>query len=200
MVTESADIELEKVVVVKLDDNHWRQSCHEWTHTSIHKDPFRGPDRGSHDMVASGNHSSHQDSNPPVCPYDIDRVHHDTDCRQDHIGSGCDYCNGRAGRANQELCRGDERAAAVESLWWGGGAVVCGSASSTKTWNGMKNAQWILSVTWRDFLTCQPGHSPLRESPEKIQRLVDLDLGVCHELRDYGATGHRYKCGRSNPC
>jgi hypothetical protein len=42
-VTGSADIEQEKVVVVKLDDNHWRQSYHERTHTSIHKDPFRGP-------------------------------------------------------------------------------------------------------------------------------------------------------------
>jgi hypothetical protein len=42
-VTGSADIELGKVVMVKLDDNHWRQSYHERTHTSIHKDPFRGP-------------------------------------------------------------------------------------------------------------------------------------------------------------
>jgi hypothetical protein len=187
-VTGSADIELGKVVVVKLDDNHWRQSYHERTHTSIHKDPFRGPDRSSHDMVVSGNRSSHQHSNLPVCPYDIDRVHHDTNCWRNHIGSGGDYCNGRACRVNPELCRGDERAVAVESLWWGGGAVVCESVSSTKTWNGMKNAQWTWSVTWRELLTCQPGHSPQRENPEKIRRVVCL--GVCHELRGYGATGH----------
>ncbi len=105
MVTRSADIELGRVVVVKLDDNHWRQSCHEWTHTSVHKDPFRGLDRSSHDMVASGNRSRHQDNNPPVGPYDSDRVHHDTNCRRNHIGNGGDYCNGRAGRANQELRR-----------------------------------------------------------------------------------------------
>lgn len=101
MVTRSVDIELERVVVVKLDDNHWRQSYHERTHTSIHKGPFRGPDRSSHDMVASGNRSSHQGSNPPVRPYDIDRVHHDTNCRRNHIESGRDYCNGHEGRANQ---------------------------------------------------------------------------------------------------
>jgi hypothetical protein len=188
MATGSADIELGKVVVVKLDDNHWRQSYHEWTHTSIQKDPFRGPDRSSHDMAASGNRSSHQDSNPLVYPYGIDRVHHDTNYRWNHIEIGGDYCNGRAGRANQELCRGDERAVAVGSLWWGGGAVVCGSASSTKTWNQMKNAQWTWSVTWRELLTCQPCHSLLWESPGKIQRVVDL--GVHRELRDYGATSH----------
>lgn len=198
MVTGSADIELGKVVVVKLDDNHWRQPYHEWTHTSIHKDPFRGRDRNSHDAVASGNRSSHQDSNPPARPCDIDRVHHGTNCRRSHIGGGGDYCNGRAGRANQELCRDDGRAVAMESLEWGGAAVVCGSVSLTKIWNGMTNAQWTWSVTWRELLTCQSGHSPLRESPEKIQRVVDL--GVCHELRDYGATGHREKCGHSNPC
>ena len=198
MVTGSADIELGKVVVVKLDDNHWRQPYHEWTHTSIHKDPFRGRDRNSHDAVASGNRSSHQDSNPPARPCDIDRVHHGTNCRRSHIGGGGDYCNGRAGRANQELCRDDGRAVAMESLEWGGAAVVCGSVSLTKIWNGMTNAQWTWSVTWRELLTCQSGHSPLRESPEKIQRVVDL--GVCHELRDYGATGHREKHGHSNPC
>lgn len=184
------------VVVVKLDDNHWRQSYHEWTHTSIHKDPFRDPDRGSHDMVVSGNRSNHQGSNPPVCPYDIDRVHHDTNYRRNHIENGGDYCNGRTGRVNQESYRGAEGEVAVASLW-GGGAVIYGSVSSTKTWNRMKNAQWTWSVTWRELSTCQPGHSPLRESPEKIQRVVDLD--VRHELRDYGVTGHWYKCGRSNP-
>ena len=42
-VKRSADIELGKVVVVKLGDNHWQQSYHERTHTSIHKDPFRDP-------------------------------------------------------------------------------------------------------------------------------------------------------------
>jgi hypothetical protein len=191
MVTGSA------VVVVKLDDNHWRQSYHEWTHTSIHKDPFRCPDRSNHDVVASVSHTGHQDSNPPVCPYDIDRVHHDASCRRNHIGKG-DCCDGRSGRANQGICRDDEIAVAVESLWWGGGAAVCGSVSSTKTWKRMKNAQWTGSVTWRELLTCQPGHSPLQGSPEKIQRVADL--GVCHEFREYGAGGRWYKCRRSDPC
>jgi len=147
MVTASAHNELGRVVVGKLDDNHWRQSCHEWTHTWVHKDPFRGLDRSSHDTVASGSRSSHQDSNPPVGPYDTDRAHHDTNCRLNHIGSGGDYCNGHAGRVNQELRRGDEQAVAMESLWWSGGAVICESASSTKTWSRTKNAQWTWSVT-----------------------------------------------------
>ncbi len=158
--TGSADIELGRVVVGKLDDNHWRQSCYGWTHTGVHKDPFRGLDRNSHDMVASGSHSSHQDSNPLVAPSDIDRVHHDTNCWRNHIGNGGDYCNGHAGRAYQESRRGDERAVAVESLWWGGGGVICESVSSTRTWNQTKNAQLTWSVTWRELETCQSGHTP----------------------------------------
>ena len=101
LVTASADTELRMVVVGKLDDNHWRQSCHEWTHTWVHKDPFRGFDRSSHDMVASGSRSNRQRSNPLVDPYDTDRAHHDTNCLRNHIGWWGDYCNGHEGRGNQ---------------------------------------------------------------------------------------------------
>jgi hypothetical protein len=144
MVTESVDIEVGRVVVGKLDDNHWRQSCHEWTHTWVHKDPFRVLDRSSHDMVASGCHNCQQ-SNPPGDPYDTDRARHDTNCWWNHIGSGGDYRNGHARRANQELRRDDEREVAMESLGCGG-AVICGFASSTKIWSRTKNAQWTWSV------------------------------------------------------
>jgi hypothetical protein len=146
MVTVSVDIEVGRVVVGKLDDNHWRQSCHEWTHTWVHRDPFRGLDRSGHDMVASGCHNRRQ-SNPPGGPYDTDRAHHDTNCWRNHIGSGGDCCNGHARRANQELRRDDEQEVAMESLGWGGGAVIGGSASSTKIWSRTKNAQWTWSVT-----------------------------------------------------
>ena len=101
LATASADTELGMVVVGKLDDNHWRQSCHEWTHTWVHKDPFRGLGRSSHDMAASGSRSNRQRSNPLVDPYDIDRAHHDTNCLRNHIGWWGDYCNGHESRGNQ---------------------------------------------------------------------------------------------------
>ena len=117
MVTASAEIELGRVVVGKLDGNHWPQPCREWTHTWVHKGPFRGLDRNSHDMVALGTRSSRPHSSSLVVLCDSERGRHDANHQSDHIGSVCDCCNGHGGRTNQEFGHGDEKVMVMASLW-----------------------------------------------------------------------------------